>query len=71
MLHPNADVTRSAILVLPLPGAPYRKSPRPELTAGPSRLSILLFKSRSSNARWRSSGVGCCRVSDWASTLAT
>ena len=43
----NAAVTRSAMLVLPLPAAPYRNKPRPELMAGPSRSSILLSSSKS------------------------
>ena len=37
---PNDLVTRSAILVLPLPGKPYRNMPRPELMAGPRRFII-------------------------------
>ena len=39
------------MLVLPLPGAPNRNSPRPELIAGPSRSSIRWLISRSSKAR--------------------
>ncbi len=42
MYSPNALVIRSAMLVLPLPGAPNRNKPRPELIAGPSRLQHLL-----------------------------
>ena len=42
IVWPKAFVIRSAMLVLPLPGAPNRNMPRPELIAGPSRSSIFL-----------------------------
>ena len=60
---PKAGVTRSAMLVLPLPGAPKRNSPRPELIAGPRRSSICRLSSRSAKAPLRDrSAVGCCPV---------
>ena len=43
---------------LAVAGAPYRNKPRPELIAGPRRISMLLSINRSSNARCRSSSVG-------------
>ncbi len=70
MYWPKASVTRSAMLVLPLPGAPNRNSPRPELMAGPSRRSIFWLISRSSNAAVQV-GLGRVLVGDAsaASTL--
>ena len=56
MNWPKALVTRSAMLVLPLPGAPNRNRPRPELIAGPSRAIIFGLISKSSKARCKSLG---------------
>ncbi len=42
-----------------------------ELMAGPSRENIFSLSIKSPNARRRPAGVGCCLVSDWASTAAT
>ena len=69
MSWPKARVTRSAMLVLPLPGAPKRNSPRPELIAGPRRSSIFRLSSRSENAASKRSALGCCPVRVCAATL--
>ena len=60
MVVPNERVTRSAMLVLPLPGLPNRNMPRPELMAGPSRSSIRGGTIKSAKARFESSSVACC-----------
>jgi len=69
-LSPKALVNRSAKLVFPLPGAPYRNSPRPELIAWPTWLRTCSLTTRSAKARRRSASRGFCRVTDCASTLA-
>ena len=60
-------VIRSAMLVLPLPGSPYRNMPRPELIAGPSFSNIDSLMIKSANASRSSSSVACCLAMLWAS----
>ena len=66
---PKAWVTRSAMLVLPFPGLPNRKRPRPELMAGPSRRNMSRLISRSLKAFSRSALVGWASVRVWMETL--
>ncbi len=42
MVEPNTEVTRSAMLVLPFPGAPNRKNPNPAVIASPRVLIPIL-----------------------------
>ena len=68
---PKHSVIRLASVDLPLPGAPYRNMPAPELMAGP-RLSNRFGSTempRTASASF--SGPGASAVIDWASTEIT
>ena len=57
---PNDRETRSATLVLPLPGWPNRNMPRPEFTAGPNVCINESSNCKSWNARFRSAALMRC-----------
>ena len=67
---PYARVTRSAMLVLPLPGGPCKNKPMPAVIARPTRRNISSPIVRSAKALRRSSGLGRNFCNDCAVTLA-